>query len=101
MTVIEIMAELIRHGAQLHADGEDLIIRAPKGAALPDRVRLAEHKEGMLAHCCETYQQDVRSYIHSPMARSLCGFCISSRRTVWLITSCMRSESPLKLMLLL
>ena len=50
MTVIEIMAELIRHGAQLHADGEDLIIRAPKGAALPDRVRLAEHKEGMLAH---------------------------------------------------
>ena len=35
MTAIELMAELIRRGAQLHADGEGLTIRTPKGAAAP------------------------------------------------------------------
>ncbi len=63
MTVIEIMAELIRHGAQLHADGENLIIRAPKGATLPDRVRLAEHKEEMLAQLRNL--STGRAFLHS------------------------------------
>ena len=45
----QITAELIRQGAQLRADGEDLTIRAPKGAALPERGRLVELKAELLS----------------------------------------------------
>ena len=48
MTMIQITAELIRQGSQLRTDGEDLTIRAPKGARLPERGSLAEHKAEIL-----------------------------------------------------
>ena len=49
MTVTQLTAELIRQGVQLRAAGEDLTIRAPRNAVLPERGRLAEHKAEILA----------------------------------------------------
>ena len=49
MTVNQITAGLIRQGAQLRAEGDQLTIRVPKGAAIPQRERLAGHKEEILA----------------------------------------------------
>ena len=49
MTVNQITAGLIRQGAQLRAEGDQLTIRVPKGAVIPQRERLAGHKQEILA----------------------------------------------------
>ncbi len=50
MTVTELFAELARKGVQVSAHGDDLTIRAPKGALTPSlRAALADHKAEILA----------------------------------------------------
>ena len=50
MTVAELFAELARKGVHVSAAGDDLTIRAPKGALTPSlRAALADQKADILA----------------------------------------------------
>src|SRR5688572_21428891 len=50
MTVAELFAELARRGVQVSAEGDDLTIRAPKGALTPSlRAALEDQKAEILA----------------------------------------------------
>ena len=80
MTVNQITAGLIRQGAQLRAEGDQLTIRVPKGAAIPQRERLAGQKR-KYSPCCASSPQVRYLYSHFLLAKKLCGFFTSSRLT--------------------
>src|SRR5262249_15402134 len=59
MTVTELLAELARRGVHVSSDGDDLTVRAPKGALTPSlRAELADHKAEILARLRQGSTED-------------------------------------------